>query len=160
MLERPIDPLIERALTQPKQRVITRFIKAPNLISIPAGTFGQDSVVEFQQAGWLVSFQATAVDPTSGLEVPNARAALEVKIETLGQQTALTTDGQSADYIPVALVAFGLDQIFPMVREVAINDKLRLSFRNTSNVALLPKAAFGFVARIDIEQRSLTSGKL
>lgn len=160
MLERPIDPLVVRALTQPKQRVITRFIKAPNLIAIPAGNFGSDSVVEFQQDGWLVSFQADAVDPVSGLEVPLARAALEVKIETLGQQTALTTDGQSADYIPISLVAFGLDRIFPMVREVAINDKLRLSFRNTSNVALLPKAAFGFVAKIDIEQRSLTSGKL
>lgn len=158
---KPVPKDVAKMLMQPDRRFVTRTILVPNQgAQIAAGSDGADGIVEFQMPGYITGFVGCALDPANGDLLPNARGSLAVRLETLGQQTAFTTDGQAVAFVPLALACWGDQQILPITRQVDIYDKIRVTFANQrpgGGGALLARGAFLFVAQLDLEMDALTA---
>lgn len=131
-----------------------RLIKVPDqsrLLAAGASPTENPKVqVTFPESGWIVGavFDTRQNDGTA-----IARSACEVKLQTLGQQTALTTDGETDAYAPLVSLmgSAATTQVWPLVRKVRSNDSLWTQFRNVSpDLAINPFGGFFFLRDSDL----------
>lgn len=139
---------------QARIKACAQVLKIPDFAQLAAAgagpplapTTSPEQQLEFLAPGWIVG----ALFDSKNASTHANRSSLAVRIFTVGQTSALTTDTKDRAYIPISLLspdmgAAGLD-VWPLVRHVEPYDKLSFSFQNlNTGGAQIPTGAVLFV---------------
>jgi hypothetical protein len=139
-------------------RRATRIIKVPDYPTLSAATgstpfVGPDVQLEFLDSGWIVAAAFDIKNEGASL----GRSSVGVRLTTVGQGSAITTDTKTAAFVPITLInpqiGIGGIDLGPFVRHVIPNDKLNIAFQNQNlSTPWTPTGAFWWVADADVPE--------
>lgn len=149
------DALLKRPLIADKLRSVSRVIKVPDVAPLAAAGLNGPPVestsvnVRFFEDGFIVGASFDVLNEGTQL----ARSSVGVRIECVGRESAITTDGDGAAFIQMNLLCPWIQTIgvgaFPLVRHVTTGDELRITYNNSATnegATYNPAGAFYFVA--------------